>query len=359
ESDQLQSLLVEYSAEHRRNVRRRILSEEKTEIYGQQTLKKLIAHTSLPSQKLRLLNIYTDQWGRDQFAAIYGIVSGGTVDAAEIAAVAGMTEMVHEELIEALWSHMQNTGQEEIFRAAFDTYSGTVQRDPDRDGFFEIEEIYLDGMIREVRSNTNGDPEAEIKLEFDGGVPSSFRVRRKDGSFIEGSYRRYPELASVTMPGGGSAALRIDLVPYAVSYPLTGWRQYSFPEAVPLPNAETLPELHRLLTNAAEIRTVEADTVISQFDRGMSSVEVLQDDTVRMQGELVGAAVEERRRDVDGDGYFEIREYYKSGQLVRITYDGNKNSIPEYVEEYNGTLIKKWDTDEDGAVDYQKQEIRD
>ncbi|MGC9313726.1 MAG: hypothetical protein ACP5IA_13650, partial [Sediminispirochaetaceae bacterium] len=125
ESDLLQSLLVEYSAEHRRNVRRRILSEEKSEIYGQQTLKKIIVQTSIPSQKLRLLDIYTDKWGRDQFAAIYGIVSGGTVDAAEFAAVAGMTEMIPEELIGALWSHMQNTGQEEIFRAAFDTYSGT------------------------------------------------------------------------------------------------------------------------------------------------------------------------------------------------------------------------------------------
>ena len=358
ESDLLQSLLVEYSAEYRRNTRRKILSEGKSEIYGQQTLKNIIAHSIIPSQRVRLLDIYVQEWGRDQYAAVYYLVSGDSSDAGELAAVLGMEEKIPEELIEALWTHLRDIGQEQIFRQAFETYSGTVQRDTDGDGYFEIDEIYLEGMVKEVHANMNGDPEAEARIGFNMGTPATFSVRRRDGSLIEGTYRRYPELESVTMPGGGSALLRIDLVPYAVSYPLNGWKQYHFPAAVPLPDAEDFPHLYKLLTNAAEVRTVESDTVIAQFDRGISSVEVLQNDVVRMQGELVGATVEERRRDVDGDGYFEIREYYKSGQLVRITYDGNQNSIPEYIEEYNGNLIKKWDTDEDGAVDYQKQEIR-
>ncbi len=359
ESDLLQSLLAEYSAEHRRNVRWRILSEGKTELYGKKTLQKIIAHSPIPSHQLRLLDIYVEKWGRDQFAAIYYIVSGDSADTAELAAVLDMNETISAELIEALMDRMRSLGQEGTFRQAFERYSGTIQRDPDGDGFFEINEVYLEGMVREVQADTNGDPAAEARLEFTKGIPTAFSIRRSNGTLVEGTYRRYPELERVTMPGGGSTVLEIDLVPYAISYPLAGWRQYRIPQAVPLPDIEDFPHLYRLLTNAAEVRTREADTVVAQFDRGLSSVEVLRNDKVKMQSEMTGAMVEERKRDVDGDGFFEIREYYRSGQLVRITYDGNKNSIPEYVEEYNGMLIKKWDTDEDGAVDYQKQENLD
>ena len=64
----------------------------------------------------------------------------------------------------------------------------------------------------------------------------------------------------------------------------------------------------------------------------------------------------QKEYDYDGDGFFEVLEQYgKQGKLEKISVDVNKNKLFEYYEIYktDGTVIKNWDENEDGAPEIQ------
>ena len=358
ESDILQAMLVGRSANYRRVVQQRILTEEEGDVYGPHTVRTLIEEASGPVEKRRILDTYTQRWGEDQFVRVYSLELAEVIDTGRVGAALQNADGITEGLLLKLWEILAEKGQTELFMQAFGNFSGRVRRDPDADGLYEIEEIYQDGIIRTVKADLDTTQGNASRIDFSGGVPAGFVLKRDDGSTVEGRYRRYPELKSVRIPGGTNTVLDIDLVPYSVNYPIRGWSDYKVPDSVPLPDVKEFPELHTFLQNAALIRTVNENRVTARFNREAGSVEMLEDDTVKIRSELLGETVTERRRDPDGDGFFEIREYYQAGQLVRISFDGNDNNIPEYVEDYGETVDKMWDIDEDGIADYRRQESR-
>jgi hypothetical protein len=151
--------------------------------------------------------------------------------------------------------------------------------------------------------------------------------------------------------------IEIELVPYSVRYQLPSWESYKAPYPVPLPTVETLPVLSTLLARSADIQAEEngKDPYTYTFSSDKGLLEVVGREKAKAESDLLSGTITERRRDMDGDGFFEIIEYYRDAKLIRITYDGNRNGIPEYIEEYGDTPMRKWDTDEDGKVEYQMQ----
>ena len=64
----------------------------------------------------------------------------------------------------------------------------------------------------------------------------------------------------------------------------------------------------------------------------------------------------QKEYDYDGEGFFEVLEQYgKKGALEKISVDTNKNKVFEYYEVYktDGSVIKKWDGNEDGTPEIQ------
>lgn len=358
ESDILQAMLAGRSANYRRVVKQRVLAEEEGYVYGQRTIRILIKEAPVPEEKRRLLDTYTQRWGEDQFVRVHSLALDEEIDSNRVGYALENTDGITEELLSVLWNILKEKKQTELFQQAFKNFNGSVRRDPDADGFYEIEEIYEDGFISTVRADLYGVHVSISRLDFSGGIPTGFVLKRDDGSTVEGEYRRYPEMKSVRIPGGSNTVLDIELVPYSVNFPIRGWSDYQVPYPVPIPDVKEFPELHTFLQNAALIRTVNENKVKARFNREAGSVELLEGDTVKIRSELLGEKVTERRRDPDGDGFFEIREYYQSGQLVRITFDGNDNNIPEYVEDYGEMIDKMWDIDEDGIADYRRRESR-
>ncbi|MGF7109359.1 tetratricopeptide repeat protein [Treponema pedis] len=58
--------------------------------------------------------------------------------------------------------------------------------------------------------------------------------------------------------------------------------------------------------------------------------------------------------DKNGDGYFEtLSDYDSNGELRQISIDSDKNKFYEYIEIYNrdDSVIKTWDSDEDGKIE--------
>jgi hypothetical protein len=155
----------------------------------------------------------------------------------------------------------------------------------------------------------------------------------------------------------GSSLIEIDLVPYSVRYELPNWENYNAPYPVPLPTVETVPALSTLLAKSADIRAKEnrKDPQTYSFSRDTGLLKAVIGGKSWVESDLISGRITEGRRDMDGDGFYEIIEYYRDAKLIRITYDGNQNGIPEYIEEYEDTPMRKWDTDEDGKVEYQMQ----
>ena len=59
-------------------------------------------------------------------------------------------------------------------------------------------------------------------------------------------------------------------------------------------------------------------------------------------------------KDATGDGYFETRiTYHPDASVSSIEIDRNANRLYEYREDYtaDGTVIKKWDSDENGVYE--------
>jgi hypothetical protein len=111
------------------------------------------------------------------------------------------------------------------------------------------------------------------------------------------------------------------------------------------------------LAKSADIRAKEnrKDPQTYSFSRDTGLLKAVIGGKSWVESDLISGRITEGRRDMDGDGFYEIIEYYRDAKLIRITYDGNQNGIPEYIEEYEDTPMRKWDTDEDGKVEYQMQ----
>lgn len=354
--DTIGSLLVQYSPGYGRNVRNRLLTYGDQENYGRNTLRALIETTTNFPQKQRILDIYVNRFGDDLFSKVHSLGETENPKADDYAAILNEEEYIPESIIKSLRELARDTNSENAYMEAFSDFTGFIQRDPDNDDIFEVFEYYGKGEISEVRANIDGDPRDEVIIAFSDRIPVRFTLEMKDGSEVKGEYGRYPNIESFSIPSGKERVLQIKMVPFAVRVPLAGFDRFRASDEVPLIRAEDLPDLDIMLTQAASIDTVQKSEVISRFDRTRNRIEISRGDRITMIGEFMNGTIEERKKDPDADGFFEVREYYMEGNLVRITYDGNENSIPEYVEDFGDKLVRKWDMDEDGIAEYRLEE---
>lgn len=381
ENDFFRSLQVKYSDSKRSRVRRRILTEPGQKLYGKQTFREIIRGSFLTGQLEDLLAVYEEQWGADNFYRVHILRTVDVVDGSMIEELLGGFESIDGDLLTLLsQTAAEKAGAPagtDIFAVAFNVFQGRVLRDPDKDGINEVTEQYRDGKITVLEANMDGDPEPELEVVFENEQPVKVTVLGLDEMFFEVEYRRYPELSIVRIPSreGGQKAdqkadqkavqeggiLEIKTVPFSVYYPFPGLEAYAPSHPYPFPDATGLPSLYRLLANAATIEvyypgeTADGDNrkdVALKFYREQKRIEEYRNGKVEMQMDLDMSILERRSIDPDGDGYFEILEFYRGGELYRILYDGNENGVYEYIEEFTPVHIRKWDSNEDGIADY-------
>lgn len=338
---------------YRLQAREEVLRDGEGRFYSKEAYQALITATSRPSDLTALLNLYTTRWGSDLFSRIQGYRLNDQLNRQQLELLfSGITELSGAQL-EMLKNITSVFDADTELENAFKAFTGTISRDSDRDGEVEIREMYIEGVVLRVEENRDGDPGYERVVQFDNGVPTWFEIQLEDNNWMKIYYRRYPEV-SLAENALGSSLIRMELVPYSVRYSLPEWTSYSAPGPVPLPELTAVPPISMLLSHAAKIKAEERNITYG-FSRDEGMIETVRDSKTLIQTDILGGTVNERRRDSDGDGFYEITEYYKDGTLVRISYDGNKNGIPEYVEEYEGSPVRLWDTDEDGIIEYRMQ----
>lgn len=125
-------------------------------------------------------------------------------------------------------------------------------------------------------------------------------------------------------------------------------------------NARLLQEhdfIFSLLYSEEPASSDENAVVRTHFEDGrMISAETKRGTQTLSFNRYRNGALAQKEYDYDGDGFFEVLEQYgKQEKLEKISVDVNKNKLFEYYEVYktDGTVIKNWDENEDGAPEIQ------
>jgi hypothetical protein len=365
-NDLFRALHVKYSEAEKIRVKRRILEESGGHFYGRETFRQLIRSCTQERQLDALLDMYKNRWGEDTFFLVHSLRTEKGFEPRRIDELFRRIELVEGDLLTLLYDILLERGEASLFEKAFPFFGGTVVRDPDGDGVYEVREEYRDGKIFFLKANMDGDPDPELEIFFEQGKPQKTTVLGLEGAFFEVEYRRYPELSVVRFPSGEGGLLEIAIAPFTTFYPFPYLSSRHFPEAFPFPDVKALPPLYRLMGNASTIAAFTAEEIrageetgrrdlVVKFSRERSNIEAYREGKVEMRGDMDESVLERKSLDPDRDGFFEILEFYREGELYRIAYDGNENGVYEYIEEFEPVHLRKWDTDEDGVADYREQ----
>ncbi|MEL3905171.1 MAG: hypothetical protein P1P63_08710 [Treponemataceae bacterium] len=119
-------------------------------------------------------------------------------------------------------------------------------------------------------------------------------------------------------------------------------------------NAGQAPLNKRMLLRAAAYIEIPAENggierILLSNGKAISSQSLIGE-TVVATGNYKNGIIAKRELDRDCDGYFETLETYdKTGRLLTVSVDINKNKIYEYSEKHDANTIEKiWDENEDG-----------
>jgi hypothetical protein len=274
-------------------------------------------------------------------------------------------------VLRRLYSILESEDDKAILLRIYDDYTGILESDSDRNGYWE-EAMRIDsGKVIEIITDENQDGIAERNVHIDE-LPSKTVIR--DGKAVF-HYRIYPEAGMLVLTNDNVYGIDVDetiyreylFKDYAVTYPILhivpldtsidNYLNYNFTDAVPVFTEKNLMEStyqikeysvgtdHLIraleLKNGLPIKMVEDSSGDGKWD-----TIVLFDRGIPLEG----------MRDPDFDSIFEVTELYTQGNLSMIMYDGNGDGYPEYIENIREKETVLWDFNEDGEIDY--KEIR-
>ncbi len=232
-----------------------------------------------------------------------------------------------------------------------DGYEGVITDDADGDGIVDSRIRYRLGRPVEATFDTNQDGYPEFAVSCDLGEPATIAVGKAEAVV---HYDRYPAVRAVSS-GGREYVMK----PLALSWAPVEWVREDFGFTG---NAfytiktvgSAAPLTERLLAGSASCYT-DGDSSRVDLENGIPvSAER------RENGRIVSWTSYKRgfpsleKADLDRDGYFETTSTFdERGNLVTVEADRNGNRRAEYREEYlaTGALVKRWDSDENGAFE--------
>ncbi len=242
-----------------------------------------------------------------------------------------------------------------LFMNTMTGFDGILVHDRNNDGILDSRVHYRMGrpVYAEFDTNQTGYPEFSVTAEL--GDPAVVELVR--GSMVV-TYDQYPAVSRVQQ-GNKHYTLR----PQSLRWAPVQWHRN---DAIPggffylEVNDRNEPLTERMLIASSLYYTEPLDT-----DRGgevrfvlENSIPVMSE--TRLQDVLYSRTTYRSGRpaltlqDSNEDGYFETRiEYDGDGAITTIGMDHNANRSFEYIEHYepDGTIIKKWDDNEDGVYE--------
>ncbi|NBF40098.1 MAG: hypothetical protein GVY14_06745 [Spirochaetes bacterium] len=244
-------------------------------------------------------------------------------------------------------------------RDVLSDYNGTVERDEDRNGFWEERFIFSDGGLERWQVDRNQDGVLEYDMLVASRVPRSLEAT-PEGYVI--TYGAYPEVSTVEAVDG-ELMRRYQVLPGRLTYRVLAddvdWGSPVPGPALPFSIAEVPPVLDdELLRDNAfrlELGTPEGPiTRVLTLEDGIFLREAIDEDGDGRIDHVISYEEGNRvagMRDADHDGRFEVAEQYDDGELALLLVDADGDNTFEYRERLQPEASVSWDYDGDGVVD--------
>ncbi len=384
-SSELQLLRFRYDPSYRALVLEKLVEGDRQELYTRALVREAVyslleAHTAgsdreggrgAPLEKAkRVIELYENRWSADRSTRTAALLSSLYEELAE--AGEGIEKIEGLQRLESRWRSLINgesrfTGedftllreaaeqlskQKEEPLSTFASFSGEILFDDNSDGYFDRRIEYEGGELKSLALDRDQNGEYERVVRLSERAPRGLRFLGV--TEVDAQYGSYPNLKRAVY-STSSERIGLELVPYEVDFDILIEEQWSPLSPPTIAEGESFPDFETLLPYASRIeRNAEASRQLYDASQRRSTIYPTARREERIEGRFLDGELEQRMRDIDGDGIDELTENYRDGQLISILYDGNGNNRAEYKEIYqNGERIRLWDIDEDGTYDYE------
>ncbi len=232
-----------------------------------------------------------------------------------------------------------------------DGYEGVITDDANGDGIVDSWSRYRLGRPVKASFDLNQDGYPDYSVDCDLGEPATIAVANPAASV---TYDKYPAVRSV-IAGDREYTMK----PLALSWAPVEWTREDFgfygnAFYTIRPTGKEPPLTERLLAGASAYYREGGKTLVT-LDGGVPvSSETRENGTVVSWTTYSRGYPALAKSDLNGDGYFETTSTYgPRGALASVDVDQNGNRRIEYREEYlgDGTIVNRWDSDENGSFD--------
>lgn len=317
-------------------------------------------------RRLELLEAYLAQGGRDPAAAALALSLGAREPQAWLARFlewGGLGRLAP--LDDLLAAYRGRPGKEaEALLQALRGFTGTQLLDRDEDGGWEQLCRLEQGRLQEWVLDADQDGQPEAEAQFAAGVPTWARVRG-----LEYAYSAYPHLDSLTARDERGSRQYV-LEPYAVRQELLAGAPPWGPGARPAPLSLALrtggflnEEQARLRAHLLQER--DGGGAARRFVLQGGQIQRLEQDPLPSGGwahvvEYAGGSPAQGRKDLDGDGRYELTETYAAGRLSALSVDQDADGRAEFRQQFASSgVVSLWDYNSDGVVDSRETEKAD
>ena len=254
--------------------------------------------------------------------------------------------------IDRLREAVEGTGLEPVLLEMLEKYDGWITEDRDSDGLGEWRILYSSGEPLRIVADEDQDGSAEAEMLFDSGKPSTL-VYTIDGETFKVLYSSYPRVGSIEV-SVNSDVTRYEIPPGRMILPgiveLSGRTPVWYAPALPrLPGREDLSGYSHTVTvsRAADEGNM---SVRRRTERDREIVTDFVDGAVVRVTELEAGVPVTVKRDVDGDGVFDVVERYAGTVVAEISFDADGDGTHEYIY-FPIDSREEWDFDDDGRID--------
>ncbi len=242
-------------------------------------------------------------------------------------------------------------------------FSGAVYGERDACGYPRERLIYETGQLVQYAYDRNRDGVYEHLLMLQDGLPTLYR--RSDSSIHSTvAYNAYPEVRSMLRREPDRNEFRYVLARGRFRFPVVGFGETWFTDTpqvlaeISIDRGQEIPSEDVLRRHAARIEERRPDAEQAHEITYMEEGEVYRVVTDSTRDGRIDLIVEYREnepffglRDVTGDGYFELLKRYRSGVLVEVAVDENRDGVYTYFEEPGPPERVSWDLVQDGRID--------
>ncbi|HOV38191.1 MAG TPA: hypothetical protein PLG79_05665 [Spirochaetales bacterium] len=314
-----------------------------------------------PEQKKLLAKEYFQRGGRDPrvYCALLEANGENLQEAWEgFKATGGLQRL---ELWERLFKKFTEGEPQKILQDELNSYTGWMARDRELDKYDEEHRRFLEGKLTFLSLDANQDGVIEIEADFLFEKPHRLRILLSSNEEREVFFSEYPQVERILIE---QDTCRWE---YRYGFQELSWKEGFFPlqttvipkGIVSIETDSIEPFLILALQKAFPYQKIEICNGGKRICKTLLSRGVIvyfQEEQEIQPGKSRKRAVSFSQGipvygfvDLDGDGYFDLKETYREGALeyVELVPQGSYPIYREYLEKQ----MKEWDFNRDGKID--------